>query len=512
MNAHPATISWLAGHELRLSWRDWFYLFTGGKKARSRTIAAFMIVGCLFAHAFALYVIGRFSAADFPVARANYLLLTSGVLLYFFLMTSQAMEAATRLLYARADLELLHSSPVALRRVFVVRLTMIAVSVGAMAMLIASPFINVVAWREGPQWLAAYGVVFSTGCIAAAVAITLTAFLFTVVGPQRTRFAAQIVAAIVGALFVISLQVIAIFTTDTLSHLSVLRNEWIIALSPPEDSLLWWPARAALGEGAQLAWVMGGAMALVAAVIAIFSGRFVSYTALAASIGESASARQGKVASFHVKSPRHALRRKEWTLLLRDPWLISQSLMQLLYMLPPAILLWKNYGHAADALILVIPVLVMASGQLAGGLAWLAVSGEDAPDLVATAPVTATSIIRAKVEAVLRAIMIIVAPFILAFAIVSMRYALILAAGAALAAVSATMIQLWFRAQARRAQFHRRQTSSRIATFAEGFSSVGWAGTAALCAAGLTMASFIAGILTLLTLVVAYLAAPNVHR
>jgi ABC-2 type transport system permease protein len=149
---------------------------------------------------------------------------------------------------------------------------------------------------------------------------------------------------------------------------------------------------------------------------------------------------------------------------------------------------------------------------LAGGLAWLAISGEDAPDLVETAPVTATSIIRAKVEAVLRAIMIVVAPFVLAFAMVSIRHALVLAAGSALAAISATMIQLWFRAQARRAQFHRRQTSSRIATFAEGFSSVGWAGTAALYAADLTAAGVVAGVLTVLTLVVTYFAAPKAVR
>jgi len=34
--------------------------------------------------------------------------------------------------------------------------------------------------------------------------------------------------------------------------------------------------------------------------------------------------------------------------------------------------------------------------------------------------------------------------------------------------------------QARRSQFRRRQTSSRIATFAEAFSSIGWAASAAL--------------------------------
>jgi ABC-2 type transport system permease protein len=57
------------------------------------------------------------------------------------------------------------------------------------------------------------------------------------------------------------------------------------------------------------------------------------------------------------------------------------------------------------------------------------------------------------------------------------------ALGVAVAAASATAIQLWFRVQARRSQFRRRQTSSRLATFAEAFSSIGWAATAALALA-----------------------------
>jgi ABC-2 type transport system permease protein len=52
------------------------------------------------------------------------------------------------------------------------------------------------------------------------------------------------------------------------------------------------------------------------------------------------------------------------------------------------------------------------------------------------------------------------------------------------AGAAATMIQLCFRIQARRSHFRRRQTSSRIATFAEAFSSIAWAATSALAAAG----------------------------
>ena len=69
------------------------------------------------------------------------------------------------------------------------------------------------------------------------------------------------------------------------------------------------------------------------------------------------------------------------------------------------------------------------------------------------------------------------------------------ALGVIVATVSATTIQFWFRAQAKRSQFRRRQTSSRIATFAEAFSSIGWAATAALALAA-PLAAAISGILT----------------
>src|SRR5262249_9533456 len=112
------------------------------------------------------------------------------------------------------------------------------------------------------------------------------------------------------------------------------------------------------------------------------------------------------------------------------------------------------------------------------------ISGEDAPDLVATAPVPVAQIVRAKVEAVLGVITAIFIPFILAIALLSARQAIICALGIGVASASSTMIPLWFRAQAKRSPFRRRQPSSRMATFAEAFSSVSWAATAALAAAG----------------------------
>ncbi len=121
---------------------------------------------------------------------------------------------------------------------------------------------------------------------------------------------------------------------------------------------------------------------------------------------------------------------------------------------------------------------------MAGGLSWLAISGEDAPELVTTAPVTSGQVVRAKVEAILISVAFIAAPLIAGIALLSVHSALIAIVCVAASVVSATAIQLWFKAQAKRSNFRRRQTSSRMATMAEAFSSILWAGTSAIWIAG----------------------------
>jgi ABC-2 type transport system permease protein len=150
--------------------------------------------------------------------------------------------------------------------------------------------------------------------------------------------------------------------------------------------------------------------------------------------------------------------------------------------------LWRSFAAGGGAFNLLVPVLVMAAGQLAGGLAWLTISGEDAPDLVATAPITGRLILRAKVEAVLGIIAVAFTPLVAVLAVASLWHALITSCGIVIAAASATAIQLWFRTQAKRSQFRRRQVSSRVATFAEAFSSIGWAAAAAVAAVSLWLA------------------------
>jgi ABC-2 type transport system permease protein len=486
-------LTWFARHELRLAWREWLAMMTAGRRKRRRAVIGLIVFAAIM-HLPAYAVIGRFANLRAPLDKSSLIVMSATIFLAWALMLSQAIESVTRVFYARADLDLIMSSPVRLANVFSVRIAAIALSVIAMALLFSTPFVDVLVIGGGVRWFAAYGVVVAIGLSAAAVAITVTIVLFRLIGPSRTRLVAQILAAIIGAGFVIALQIAAILSYGTLSRFAVLTSDAAAGYAPDRDSIVWWPARAALGDGEALLLLVAGGLVLLGAVMGMFSPRFAD-TAARVSANAAPSRQSARATAFRKGSRQQALRWKEFVLLRRDPWLVSQTLMQLLYLVPPALMLWRSFADSSASIVLITPVIVMAAGQLAGGLAWLTISGEDAAELVATAPLPPSGVIRAKIEVVLIAIGVIFSPLVLALAFASPLQAAITASGVVVAAASATAIQLWFRVQARRSQFRRRQTSSRLATFAEAFSSIGWAATAALALA-LPIAALISGLMT----------------
>ena len=366
---------------------------------------------------------------------------------------------------------------------FSVRIAAIALSVTAMALLLSTPFVDVLVIGGGVRWFAAFGVVIAIGLSAAAIAIAVTIVLFRLIGPSRTRLVAQILAAVIGAGFVIALQIAAILSYGTLSRFAVLTSDAAAASRPMLDSIVWWPARAALGDGEAL---------LLSAGRRPRAARRRDGDLLAAlrrhrrqRLGQR---RAGRIAAprakpFRAGSRQQALRRKEFVLLRRDPWLVSQTLMQLLYLVPPALLLWRSFSdssaaHRADH----------AGHRDGGGPARRRSRLADdlgrgrrrsGRDRAAAALARDPRQDRGGADRDRRHLR--AAGAALAFA--SPLQAAVTALGVIIAAASATAIQLWFRVQARRSQFRRRQTSSRIATFAEAFSSIGWAATAALALA-----------------------------
>lgn len=506
----PATLAWFARHEFRLAWRDMFFMLQGGRRGRGVWIFIGLAAFVVALHLVALGVVSSSANDARHPGKAFLLALTGSGFLAWTLLLSQAMETVTRFFYERADLDLILASPVAAWRLFAVRILAIAVTMGAMAGLLAGPFINVLAFFSGPRVLAAYAVFMALACLAAGLAVCLTFLLFYLAGPKRTRLFAQIMAAVTGAGFVIGIQAVAISSQGSMSRLAMFQSPAWIAAAPGPESPVWWPARAALGDMPALGAVLAITLCFFAITVACAAPAFAANVLTVASLPtDAAGSAPVRAFRFRQRSRVQALRWKEWTLLRRDPWLMSQSLMQLLYLLPPALLLWHNFQPGNGRIVMLVPVLVMAAGQLAGGLAWLAVSGEDAPDLVATAPVASGAIHGAKITSVLAVVALPVLPIAAAMAFVAPGMAAITVAGAGLAAAGASAIQLIFKTQARRVNFRRRQTASRFATFAEAFLSIGVAAGAGLAAAGFWVFALVPAIFAALVLLAARALAPH---
>src|SRR6478672_13573565 len=180
-----ADLLWFARHEIRLAWREWLALMTGGRRKRKRAVIGLLVFAAVM-HLPAYAVIGRFADLQLPLDKPSLIVITSTIFLAWALILSQAIESVTRVFYARADLDLIMSSPVQLTNVFSVRIAAIALSVTGMALLFATPFVDMLMILGGARWLAGFGVVIAIGVSAAAIAIALTLVMFRLIGPART--------------------------------------------------------------------------------------------------------------------------------------------------------------------------------------------------------------------------------------------------------------------------------------------------------------------------------------
>src|ERR1700722_17549664 len=154
-----AALSWFARHEIRLAWREWLAIMTGGRRGRRRAVIIGLLVFGALLHVPAYAVIGRYATLQETPDKSTLIVITATIFLAWSLMLSQAIESVTRVFYARSDLDLIMSSPAAIAQVFSIRLAAIAVSIIAMATLLATPFIDVLVFCGGPRWLGGLGPV-----------------------------------------------------------------------------------------------------------------------------------------------------------------------------------------------------------------------------------------------------------------------------------------------------------------------------------------------------------------
>src|SRR5258708_7997414 len=165
---------------------------TAGRRGRKRAAIIGLTVFAVIMHLPAYAVIGRFADLRAPLDKSALIVITATIFLAWALMLSQAIESVTRVFYARADLDLIMSSPVRLTNIFSVRIAAIALSVTGMALLFSSPFVDVLIIGGRIRWFSPFGVVIAIAFSAPPLPIAIPVLLFHFIAPSHTPLPAPI--------------------------------------------------------------------------------------------------------------------------------------------------------------------------------------------------------------------------------------------------------------------------------------------------------------------------------
>jgi len=479
----PGSFLWLVRHDLRLAWRDGVSGFTSKGHWRALVIG---LGGFALLHVLvwklAMPLLPRLAgegAARVAEAPAGVLLGLIGLVAW---MTAQGLNGAVRTIYDKGDLDLLLASPVSAAAVFAARLVALAASsFGALAILVL-PVAHVGALVDSPRWLALYPVLAMAALAGTAFGATLAMGLVAWVGPRHARRASSVVASLIAGVFVLGGQILLIVP----ERMRAAATGWLLARAGGAlpDALVTGPVAAALGDVGWLLTLGGltlGAFALTAVVI---GRRFAATCRAAAGSGDDGGKRSidPRRLGFRAGASR-ALMTKEWRLLRRDPSLIQQLALQLVYTLPIVVILLRS-DAAIPVALAVGPALVVIAAQLTGSLAWIAISGEDAPELIAAAPVTTGEVERAKIAAVALPVAALIAVPLAGLALISVVGALKTLAIVALACISTALVNLWHQKPANKRGLLRRHSQSKLAAVLEHTLSLLWAVTLVLALMG----------------------------
>src|SRR3984885_8680844 len=384
-------------HDLRLSARSLASMFGSLSLRQLAVLIALLFVALhIAAYPVAGWLIGIEDGPD-GVMRIT-AILASGAALVFPWIVGQSIADFTRTLFGRSDLELILASPVDAHALLAARALSISVAAVASVGLMLAPLADVAALRGHPHWLALYPALLAAGLAGTGFAIILAMGLFLSAGPRRARLICQIAATAIGTSAVLGAQVVAMLPEG-------MRTTILATLAPPVNAagaahgLLWAPVRAAAGDPqAMLIWTAFGVVVFALACV-LFGERFAR-AAIATAGAPAYAGAAARGASRFGASASTALRIKERRGVWRDPWLMSQLLLQAAYTTPLAVILWRNGGPTGTVGVAFTPALVVIAAQLAGALSWIALSAEDAPDFLTTAPVSRAVVERAKIAAI----------------------------------------------------------------------------------------------------------------
>jgi ABC-2 type transport system permease protein len=442
--ARPASLPWLVLHDVRVKARG----REGGRVGRMIAIAVLAILPVLGGAAMAW----RTRAAPMlPVGALGYVgAVLAGMLL---VMLSSAYAHVLRLGRDRGELELLLTAPVPVTRVVAARVAGVQAIVALPFLMLGTPFFLFCALLGRVGWLAGPLVIIAVAVTATALALLIATALDRLLGPRRAKLAAQVAGIVLAA------------TVFGLGQAPNFAPRWFDAqlklLSHRPPAPLDWPAQAMFGQPLPFLAVLGLALAAAALSARVAAGRLEA--APVDSDALPAVPKQGRRARFGG-SAFAVLYGKELKLLGRDPELISQIGQQLVFMVPILALIFTDGQITPQRL---AAAGVFLGGTLASSLAWLVLCAEDAPDLIAAAPLRRGVATRAKLAAALTPPMLLVSALALLVLFRSPVAAALMLPMALMAGLASAAMQAWTQPPARRSAFRKRYRSSLLMALGE---------------------------------------------
>jgi ABC-2 type transport system permease protein len=325
---------------------------------------------------------------------------------------------------------------------------------------------------------AAYPVLAAIGLGVAGIAFALTLQLVRWLGARRARVTAQILGALVGASLFLGFQVLNFQSRPgsdarAAQLMELLNSPW---LGP--DSVLWWPVRALFGDPVPFAAILIGGTTVFFIVIGATSKAFVAGTQQPV-IARAHRVTTSETARFERGLARNIIR-KELRLIARDPNLIANTLLQMLFLLPVFFLLLRN-GVVPQT---VGPVALLMFSNLAGNLSWITIAGEEAIDLIGSAPVSRNGVRWLKAAAALLPVTVLAVPFVVFYLLRAPLLAPVFVVFFVLAVMASAMVQVWGGKPTGQRDLKLRQKQNIGLNFLEVFGAIAIAGASYLTMIG----------------------------
>lgn len=472
MKTAPGSSLWLLRHELRLAWYG-AAINKGGRRRMGWASIAVWLLAWTTLHVLAFVVLRKVPPGGVMDARLA-IPATLTLLAVATFMLSSALTGSVKALFERGDLDLLLSSPLSSRSIFTVRLLGVVVSGAALYLFLFGPLVHVGVALGQFGWIGVYVTIATTATLMACLGMLLTLALVRMLGARRTRVLAQVLGALAGAVLFLLSQAYSMFSQDAGTgavERSLQRLSQLPWLAP--DSPLWLPGRAILGEPLP----MLGMAVLGVAAFALTVGRthrfFVHGLQQAAGSDRAVRKPAGKMHLRFRRSLFDTVVAKEWRLIVRDPHLISQVLLQLVYLVPVVFLVLRKDGAPGPA---IGAGLALLCSSLTSSLAWIIVSAEDAPDLLQSSPAAGRTIVLAKLAASVMPPLLLVALPLLWLVAHAPLAGLLISFVVVGSVLSAALIVRWQGRPALRSDFKTRGKENFLCTIFESVNTLCWGG------------------------------------